>query len=255
MSASINKVALVTGASDGIGAACALELVAQGFAVGLVARSETKIQQLAATITQIGGISFAVGADLANLDQGSNACQQIADKLGPISVLVNNAALVTPIGDITEIDAEQFSYCINTNLFGVWNMSKTVLPAMVAAGEGTIINMSSGAANRVIDGLSAYCISKAAVVMLTRSLDAEYRAKGINVYGFRPGMVATNMQKQIFASGKRSRSEVTLEDMLDPKIPAKAIAWLAVNRPEQWLGEEPDIRDKNFQTQAGLKQF
>ncbi len=245
--------AFVTGAGSGIGAATAIELAQRGYAVALGARRKDKLDQVAGRIAQSGGRAFAVQLDVAESASVGEACRAAADELGPIGVLINNAAVIEPICALADADAAAWEQCIRINLVGAWSMTKAVIPGMIAAGSGTIVNVSSGAAVHALEGWSAYCASKAALAMLTRSINREYGLQGIMAYGFRPGLIATAMQETIREAAINPLAGITPDDMMPPERAGAAIAWLAQERPEQWCGEtEPDIRDPAFVRDAGL---
>ena len=249
--ATSNKTVLITGASGGIGAACATELAGRGYAVALAARSKDKIDKLAAQIQSDGGTAMAVKLDVANLNDARTACHAVAEKLGPVHALVNNAGIVEPISQLADADPKQWQACLHTNLLGAWNMVAAVLPDMVKAKCGTIVNLSSGASARPMAGWGAYCVSKAGLAMLTRMINCEYGAQGVMAFGFRPGLVATAMQDTIHSFALNPIAHVTADDMIAPELPARAIAWLITQRPAQWCGDtEPDIRDPDFKQQA-----
>jgi NAD(P)-dependent dehydrogenase (short-subunit alcohol dehydrogenase family) len=138
------------------------------------------------------------------------------------------------------------------NLAGAFNMTRAVLPAMVAQGGGTVINLSSGAAFRPLEGWSAYCASKAGLAMFTRSIDLEYGAQGIRAVGFAPGLVDTGMQAQIRASGVNPVSKTPRERLSDPADPARVIVWLASGGAAAHAGTDIDIRNAAIRRAAGL---
>lgn len=248
-------VVIVTGASAGIGAATALELGRRGHQVALLARSGTKSAAVAEQITAAGGTSLVVEADVADLPGTRQACASVAESLGPVTVLVNNAGTVGPIAALAAAASEEFAACIATNLTGAWNVVATLLPGMVAAGGGVIVNLSSGAAGKTMEGLSAYCSSKAGLAMVTRMIRHEYAAQGISAYGFRPGLVATAMQGKIRAYGINPVAQLPEAALQPPERVAQALAWLVENGPSQWHATdecEVDIRDPEFIVRAGL---
>jgi NAD(P)-dependent dehydrogenase (short-subunit alcohol dehydrogenase family) len=131
-------------------------------------------------------------------------------------------------------------------------MARAVLPDMLAARRGRIINLSSGAALRPLEGWSAYCAAKAGLAMLTRSLALEYGEAGIRAFGFAPGVVDTDMQAEIRASGINPVSRLPRESLADPSLPARAITFLCTPDADAFSGGEVDIRDPAFRAAMGL---
>jgi NAD(P)-dependent dehydrogenase (short-subunit alcohol dehydrogenase family) len=138
------------------------------------------------------------------------------------------------------------------NLAGAAAAAHAVLPGMLAAKRGTIINISSGAAHRPLPGWSAYCAAKAGLAMLTRALAADYAEAGIRVFGFAPGLVDTDLQGTIRASGVGPVAKVPRESLASPRDPAQAIAFLASKAGDAFAGQELDIRNVEFRAAAGL---
>ncbi len=121
--------------------------------------------------------------------------------IGRLDALINNAGVIEPIATIADSDPAAWARNIEINLIGAYNPIRAVLPGMIAAGGGTIVNVSSGAAIRPLEGWSAYCSAKAGLHMLTRAIALETDGKNIRVFGFQPGTTDTDMQVQIRASG------------------------------------------------------
>ena len=165
------QVAIVTGASRGIGAAAALALGAAGISVMLAARNAALAEAHAQQITASGGEAAAIACDVADYA----ACQRLVDetlkRFGPPDVLVNNAGVIEPIVSVVAADPRAWARSIEINLIGAYYAIRAVLPGMLERGCGTIINVSSGAAHRPLEGWSAYCAGKAGLAMLTRSID------------------------------------------------------------------------------------
>ena len=240
---------LITGASAGIGAALARALAARGHAVVAVAREGEKLESLARKIRSDGGNATAARLDIADL----TAARRVVEAHGPFAALVNNAGVIDPIAALAEAAPAEWEMCIRVNLVAAWNLAAAALPSMLAAGRGTIVNVSSAAAALPLEGWSAYCASKAGLAMLTRAIDHEYGARDIAAYGYRPGMAATEMQDKIRRSGINPVSKIPKSEMLRPEQAAAGIVWLIENRPKNWRGgAESDIRDANFRAQAGL---
>jgi NAD(P)-dependent dehydrogenase (short-subunit alcohol dehydrogenase family) len=167
-------------------------------------------------------------------------------------LLINNAGIITPIGALHETDSAEWARNLHVNLAGAAAVTHAVLPEMLAAKRGTIINISSGAAHRPLPGWSAYCAAKAGLAMLTRSLAADYSEAGIRVFGFAPGLVDTEMQETIRASGVGPVAKLPREALASPRDPAQAIVFLASKVGDAFAGQEIDIRNAEFRAAAGL---
>ena len=185
-----NKVALVTGAGKGIGRAVALALAAEGVHVGLLARTESDLLEVAAEIIAAGGAVVTVVADVADRTAVNIAVAKIQQELGPIDILINNAGIGV-FGKFMELEPEQWEHIIQVNLMGTYYATHAVLPSMVARQTGDIINISSTAGQRGAAGTSAYSASKFAVLGLTESLMQEVRKHNIRVSALTPSTVAT----------------------------------------------------------------
>lgn len=241
--------ALVTGASAGIGRAAARALARAGYAVTAAARRLELVEGLAAELRDEGLAAEAMALDVA----GGGAARAAVRAAGPFAVLVNNAGTIGPLAPLADADPEEFARCVAVNLTGAWNMLAAVLPGMAAAGGGAVVNLSSGAAASPVEGLAAYCASKAGLAMLTRMVDLEHGAAGVFCCGLRPGMVATAMQDEIRSSGVDNRiARTSRDELLAPGHVAQAVVFLARERPARWRGGEPDVRDPEFQRDAGL---
>ena len=185
-----NKVALVTGAGKGIGRAVALALAAEGVHVGLLARTESDLLEVAAEIIAAGGTVVTAVADVADRTAVNIAVAKIQQEFGPIDILINNAGIGV-FGKFMELEPEQWEHIIQVNLMGTYYATRAVLPSMVARQTGDIINISSTAGQRGAAGTSAYSASKFAVLGLTESLMQEVRKHNIRVSALTPSTVAT----------------------------------------------------------------
>jgi 3-oxoacyl-[acyl-carrier protein] reductase len=186
------KVALVTGAGKGIGRAVALALAQEGVQVGLLARSEEQLQAVAAELTALGGKSVVVAADITDRAAVEAAAARVAQELGPIDILINNAGIGT-FGKFLEVEPAEWERIIQVNLLGVYYATRAVLPQMVERQTGDIINISSTAGQRGAAGTSAYSASKFAVMGLTESLMQEVRKHNIRVSALTPSTIATEL--------------------------------------------------------------
>jgi NAD(P)-dependent dehydrogenase (short-subunit alcohol dehydrogenase family) len=171
---------------------------------------------------------------------------------GQLDVLINNAGVIAPIAALSEVDPEAWGHAIDVNLKGVFNGMRAALPGMIARGSGTILTVSSGAAHNALEGWSAYCASKAGAAMLTRSADLEARPAGLRVMGLSPGTVATDMQREIKASGVNAVSQLDWSDHIPADWPAKALLWMCGRQADAFLGQEISLRDPAIRTRIGL---
>lgn len=243
------KTVLITGASRGIGAAAAHAFADAGANVVLVARSADDIAALA---SEIGEKALAVACDVANYDDVQGAVGKAIGRFGQLDILINNAGAVDPIGHLQDTDPAVWAKTIDINLKGVMYGIHAALPGMIAQGGGTIINISSGAAHGPVEGWTAYCSSKAGVYMLTRAVDKETRDKGIRVLGLSPGTVATQMQRDIKASGINPVSQLDWSVHIPPEWPARALLWMCTPDADGHLGDDVSLREDDIRKQVGL---
>lgn len=184
-------VAFITGASGGLGAHFARLLARNGAAVAISARRVDKIEALAAEIRAAGGRAVALPLDVADAAAIGPALDAAAAELGPITILVNNAG-VGGEGLALDLSIEDFDATFAVNVRGTFFAAREAAKRMIAAGiEGRIVNIASIATHTVLPGLSAYCGSKAAVGMLTRSMAREWARKGLAVNALCPGYIET----------------------------------------------------------------
>ena len=238
------KTALVTGGNRGIGLATVRALTEAGATVHFTARSAANI---AAAQRALGDIPAT--AHHANMTDRV-AMATVLDH--GFDILVNNAAVIAPIGRILDISAEDWATSIDINLTSAFHATQRALAHMVAKGGGTIVNISSGAAHRPQEGWSAYCAGKAGLAMLTRSVHMECGDQGIRVFGFAPGVVDTDMQGAIRASGINPVSKLPRESLAPAHEPARAIAWLCTPAAAALAGQELDVRSPDLRAAVGL---
>ncbi|WP_308917011.1 SDR family oxidoreductase [Jannaschia sp. LMIT008] len=243
------KVALVTGASRGIGAATALHLGDLGARVMLVARSGRDIADLADDIRDHGHEAEALTCDVADAASVANVAAATRDRFGRLDLVVNNAGLIDPIARIDDSDPAAWARVMNVNVLGVYHVLQATLP-MLAASQGTVVNVSSIAAVRALEGWSHYCASKAAVLSLTRSVHVEH--PDVTAVGLSPGTVATGMQTAIAASGINPVSQAPWDAHIPPEWVAKAIAWLWDGGAEPYRGFDFSIKHRYGRRAVGL---
>lgn len=243
------KTILITGASRGIGAATARAFAAAGANVALLARSTDAIAELAG---EIGENALAIPCDVSRYTEVEAAVTATAQTFGGLDVLIGNAGVIDPIGHLAETDPDEWSRTIDINLKGVMHGMRAVMPGMIAQGHGTIITISSGAAHGPVEGWSAYCTSKAGAYMLTRAADHEARDKGLRIMGLSPGTVATEMQREIKASGINPISQLDWSDHIPPEWPAQALMWMCTAAADAHLGTDVSLRDETIRKNVGL---
>ena len=186
-----NRIALVTGAASGIGAAVATRLAADGASVALLARRRDRLEKVAAQIAESGGTALVVPADVSSPESVAAAAAVVQEELGDVDLLVNNAGLmrVVPFADGP---LDDWRRTVDVNLTGVINVTHAFLPALkrsAATRTTDLINVSSLAGERINPGMAVYGASKAAVSHLTRTLRAELAPDGIRVTDLEPGMI------------------------------------------------------------------
>ena len=246
------RVAVVTGAGRGLGRATALALANEGAKVALVARSSLELAEAASDVRAVGGCALEIQADVGAPDVAALVCRRVASELGPVDILVNNAAVVWPLESTVRLDPEDWIAALQINLVGVLRLTRAVLPEMVERGWGRIVNVSSGVVDFPGDmvGANAYVTSKAALEGHTLNLAAELAGTGVTVNVLRPGMVNTSMQAWI-REQPIDRVGAALHDwfiqmqesgmLVEPDEPARMIAELVVSQAN---GEVVDARQR-----------
>ena len=190
------QVAIVTGASKGIGKAIAISLADVGVKVVLAARTQNTVEQVAEDLRNSGAEAIAVPTDVTDVDTVQNLIQRTLNAYQRLDILINNAGngIFGPIVDFDPIDWDSV---INSNLKGVYLCAKHALPHLLGQGSGQIINVLSIAAKVAFPASSAYCAAKAGALALTKVLAAEVRDKNIRVTAVLPGSVETPFWKDI----------------------------------------------------------
>jgi len=186
------KVAVVTGASRGLGRSMALALSGAGAKLALVARDTAKLEEVAAAIARAGGEAAAFQTDVTDEAAVAELARAIAARFGGIHILINNAG-INIRGNLLDYKLEDWHKVIATNLTAVFLMSRALVPHMKAAGYGRIINMTSILSHVGLAGRTAYCSSKAGLLGFTKALAMELAADKITVNGISPGPFATEM--------------------------------------------------------------
>ena len=243
------KTVVITGASRGIGSATAREFAAAGANVALLARGSGAISEIA---SEIGSDAIAIPCDVSNYSEIAAAIEKTVDTFGGLDVLIGNAGVIEPISSLSEADPDAWGQVIDINLKGVFYGMRAAMPVMQAAGGGTIITISSGAAHNALEGWSHYCASKAGAAMLTKSADKEGRSHGIRAMGLSPGTVATQMQREIKQSGVNPVAQLDWSDHIPPEWPARTLMWMCSPDADEFLGQEISLRDESIRKRVGL---
>jgi NAD(P)-dependent dehydrogenase (short-subunit alcohol dehydrogenase family) len=201
------SVALVTGAGRGVGQLVATTFAAAGAAVAMVARSADELAHTVELISTTGGAAAAAVADVTDAAGLTAAVADLRYQLGPVDLLVNNAGILGPAGPLWELPLEQWWTTMDVNVRGLVLATQLVLPDMVAAGRGRIINITSQAGVHRWPLASAYSVSKAAVVKLTENLALETRRHGVGVFSVHPGLLPIGISETIAAHTPTSTHE------------------------------------------------
>jgi NAD(P)-dependent dehydrogenase (short-subunit alcohol dehydrogenase family) len=244
-----DKVILITGASRGLGAATACWLAQLGCKIVLNGRSTAALEDVAKRVSEIGGEAFVVTGDVGELDVCRDLIERSLNKFGSIDCLINNAAVIEPIGNFYDVDPVLWKKAMDINLVAPLALARFAAESLRKR-QGRVINVSTGAAVHPLPAWNAYCASKAGLHHLTRTMAVE--EKQITSLSLRPGVIDTAMQDQIRRDGPgHMPSDLTTyfqqlketKRLEPPEVPAKAMAWLAVCAPNDWSGEMIEYTD------------
>jgi NADP-dependent 3-hydroxy acid dehydrogenase YdfG len=231
-------VALVTGASSGIGEATALALAQQGFRVAVAARRLERLEALVARIRQAGGEACAVQADITVEEQARAMVQQAHAQWGRLDVLINNAGLML-LAPIAEGQPEEWRRMIATNILGLLYATQAALPIMKAQGGGHIVNLSSLAGRIARAGCGVYNATKWGVIAISEALRQECLKDHIRVTVVEPGVVATELAYHISHPGMRESELRRFQEMkaLESVDIANAIVYAVTQPPHVSVNE------------------
>ena len=201
-----NKIAVVTGASRGIGEAIALAFGREGAQIIATARTTKALESLVSRLGEMGVEALAVTADVSVEAHIQRIVEETLKRFGDINILVNNAAIIHPRFDLVDFDVRLWRQVIDVNLTGAALLTKAVLPTMIEKKKGKIINLSSIGGRRGAKGRSAYRVTKAGLISLTESVAAEVKPYGIDVNCICPAGVDTEGYREAFGSKGRAES-------------------------------------------------
>lgn len=224
------RVAVVTGASRGIGRACALELARTGMNIAVNYKSSRQgAEDTVKAIQSLGRISRAYEADTSVSSQVTSMVESVMRDFGRIDVLVNNAGVLKR-SPFTEITEEDWDRILDTNLKGYFLVGQAVARVMMSQGGGTIVNISSNAEEMPSPRLAHYSVAKAGVAMLTKSMALELAASAIRVLAVAPGLIETDINKKDLGDPtfrERRLARIPLKIIGTPEDVAKTVAFVA----------------------------
>ena len=236
-----NRTAFITGASRGIGRACALSLAQAGARVAVAARNLDQLEALAGEIRSAGHAAFAVPIDLGNSESIKEAIAKAARDFGPIAILVNNAG-ITKDGLAMRMKKDDWDTVIATNLTGAFLAIQQVLPGMMRERWGRIINISSVVGEMGNPGQANYVASKAGLIGLTKSIAQEMGSRNITVNAVAPGFVETDMTQGLSKELKdKMLANIPLKRMGRPEDVAAAVRFLASDEASYITGHVLDV--------------
>jgi NAD(P)-dependent dehydrogenase (short-subunit alcohol dehydrogenase family) len=245
-------VTVIVGASRGIGAATALALAGRGVAVVLGAPPGEDLEPVIREIRAAGGQALGRVCDARRADDVRQLADAALQQHGRIGAWVNCAGVMGPVGRIEDSAPDEWFDCLTVNLVGAFNGCHAILPHFRSRDRGVIVNMSSGAAFHALEGWSAYCASKAGLLMLSRTLCAEVQGSGIRCYSFQPGMVNTDLGRASMARDVNRVSKLDPASFAGPEEPARAIAWLCIEAPADLAGTEVVVTETAIRDRVGL---
>lgn len=225
-----NKVALVTGGASGIGASTAIEFAKQNVAV-VIADVLEKGEETRDQIVELGGNAIFVKCNVGKYDEQKNLMDEIIRKYGRLDYAFNNAGIEQKESKIADVDEATWDRLMNVNLKGVWLGMKLQIPYMIKQGGGAIVNTSSIAGLKSLEGMGVYNCTKAGMIMLTRTAAREYGQYGIRINAVCPGLIITDMVRRL-SEGKpgfqeKTISEIPMQRAGQPEEIAKLVVWLA----------------------------
>ena len=223
-----------------------------GAALTVAARDGAAATRVANEKIARGGRALGIACDVSDYASLDATVAETNRQFGTIDILVNNAGVIEPIGLLAHSDPVSWRRNIEINLIGAYHAVRAVLPQMVAARVGTIVNLSSGAAHRPLEGWSAYCAAKAGLAMLTDAIALETAQSGIRIFGFAPGVIDTDMQVTIRASGINRVSRIPRTDLAPVEYPARAIRYLCSPAADDLAGQEVSLGDPEIRHRLGL---
>ena len=243
------QIAIVTGAGRGLGRAMTLALARAGAHVGAVARSEEQLVETVRGVREEGGKAVAVVADVSDAASVKRMGLEVERTLGPVDLLVNNAATMGPLGPTWEVDAAEWWHALEVNLRGPYLSSRALLPGMIARRRGRIINVSTSAATVAVVHMGTYVIAKTALIRFTEILAAELKDSGVTVFAIDPGTVRTAMSEYVLESEEGRKWLPWFRKLFDkgrdvpPEKAAQLVVQLAAGQADALSGRFLSLSD------------
>ena len=222
-----NKIAIVTGGGRGLGKATAIALAKEGVHVGITGRNEKTLQKTVIELKELGVNAAYAIFDINDKTKVKAELKQLIATLGGVDILVNNAG-IAEFGKFTEMDAERWEEILLTNVMGIYNVTREILPLLIEKNEGDIINVASTAGLNGNPGTSAYSASKFAVIGMSESLMKEVRKNNIRVCTLTPSTIASDMSVELGLTDGNPESVLQPEDFAELiianlKLPRRAL--------------------------------
>ena len=202
-----NKKAIITGGGRGLGKATALAFAKEGIDIAITGRNEKVLKETVSELETFGVKAIYSVFDVGNYEAVKSSIKNIIDTLGTVDILVNNAGIAA-IGSFNEMEVSQWTQIIQTNVMGMYHVTKEVLPHLIAKNEGDIINISSTAGLNGNANVSAYSASKFAVIGMSESLMKEVRKNNIRVITLTPSTIESEMTIELGIANKDSQDSV-----------------------------------------------
>jgi NAD(P)-dependent dehydrogenase (short-subunit alcohol dehydrogenase family) len=224
----VTAAAIVTGAGRGVGRVVASELGRAGLAVAAVSRTAAQIGETARLIERAGGRAVAHVADVTQPEEVKQLVSRVAEELGPVELLVNNAGTAAAIGPTWEVDADLWWRDVETSVRGTFLCTRAVLPGMLRRGGGRIVNVSSYAGTRPSPYMSAYAAAKAALANFTESVAAEVADRGVKVFTMTPGLFESTLLEGLMSDeNRRWLPAVGSGRVVEPEEVARLVRFIA----------------------------
>ncbi len=252
------KVAIVTGAGQGIGKATALGVATLGANVVVADINARTGEATAAEVRALGRKSLAIATDVCDSKQIAKLVEATMAEFGRIDILINNAAIVIPVSPMLAVRVEDWDRIMNANLKSLFLCCKAVAPVMIKQNKGNIINLASMAGLRAVPGTAVYGISKAGVISFTQSLAAELSRYHIRVNAVAPGTVETPQHASVRGAADKdigARFGIPLGRIGQPDDIAAAVIYLASDASDYVSGEVIQVKGGPYTRKGDMEQF